>query len=856
MTVASRRDNLKGIMRAELPVAVSKGTIESIIGLNETNYELNLDQDSRILTLENNETIYQVFSYVGTSASGQIPVYQESSIFDIYGDGLVDAIAVKADGNQNPLEEIVTDSTGAQITVTSLIDNLDTTANFTLSGTPTENACIIYFLKIKDEFKANIPEDNIIPPAINVPSTSLNVLLVAKAGGDFTSVKDAIDSITDNDELHRYLISVAPGIYTEDNPIQGKSYVNIEAQGMHTVRIVAGNPNQDLFLGTHLFYLIGFSFVDVVGANNYAVNHSVPGEMVIKDCVFTDCSNGVLVNNASSLMNILDCALYTPIIVNMQKGVSVLAGNVTISFLKVVTNSTMDIMLNVDGTDATVLPDTIQTASPNVNIAFNIDNDASVAGFGIKLIAMTDGMVISGTGTSVKLNTLQILAAQNDGFRIENVGTDISVALFATTVSLCAGLNFNILNPNSATVGNGLTEIENSFLVSGAEFVTYLIDVTEGDKGLHIFGELKVGSVENPAESSLGEGDSTVRGMKVFTYDGSSYVDVTTAAKSASGSTFTFPNLLVNSAIYIASELIQSGDYYKHHGIKALVSTVAIGGVIVMEYWNGGVWVEENASQIQSGGKYFPFAKQYFQQIGSYQIRYNPALVNDDWAANDVMAYGTNLYWVRFRITSQLTTAPIFEQWKYHTSRFEPNGDGFIEYNGKARPIGQLSINIGSAKPIEGNMQSQSVYISENIGVGYVTNKFTTTSDILGFSGRIPFNIDTSAPINLIWSGLFNTSHTPTFTVRWGWVSPGSTLYTTEPGQVNNYNSLTVSRAVILNLNEVFQADLDISDMIARRDGSFGDELWISIQMTTLTGTFSITTGTADYTKWCEGGHI
>ena len=185
-------------------------------------------------------------------------------------------------------------------------------------------------------------------------------------------IKDALDAITDNDETHRYSIFCAPGIYTEDNPIQGKSYVTVEAEGMHTVRVLAGNADEDLFIGVNLFYLIGLSLVDVVGATNYAVNHSVPGEMVVKNCVFTDSSNGILVNNSSALMNILDCALFTPTILNMQKGINVLAGNVTISLLKVVTGSTMDIVLNADGTDATVLPDTVIAASPNVNIGFRI----------------------------------------------------------------------------------------------------------------------------------------------------------------------------------------------------------------------------------------------------------------------------------------------------------------------------------------------------------------------------------------------------------------------------------------------------------------------------------------------------
>ncbi|MHC4868060.1 MAG: hypothetical protein ACYTEX_28655 [Planctomycetota bacterium] len=69
-----------------------------------------------------------------------------------------------------------------------------------------------------------------------------NIITVSPSGGDFTSVKDAIDSITDNDISNRYVVQVGPGIYSENNPIQGKEYVTIVSTGdLQTTRIVAAN---------------------------------------------------------------------------------------------------------------------------------------------------------------------------------------------------------------------------------------------------------------------------------------------------------------------------------------------------------------------------------------------------------------------------------------------------------------------------------------------------------------------------------------------------------------------------------------------------------------------------------------
>lgn len=55
------------------------------------------------------------------------------------------------------------------------------------------------------------------------------LVTVAKAGGDFTSIQDAIDSITDATTTKRYTVLVHPGDYAEN--IVGKAYVSIVGYG-------------------------------------------------------------------------------------------------------------------------------------------------------------------------------------------------------------------------------------------------------------------------------------------------------------------------------------------------------------------------------------------------------------------------------------------------------------------------------------------------------------------------------------------------------------------------------------------------------------------------------------------------
>jgi hypothetical protein len=96
-----------------------------------------------------------------------------------------------------------------------------------------------------------------------------NVKIVAKSGGDFTTITAALNSITDASDSNRYLVWVAPGVYTE--AVTMKPYVDIEGAGELTTRItfIGSAANTGTVVGANNAEL-RFLTAENTGGNTYA----------------------------------------------------------------------------------------------------------------------------------------------------------------------------------------------------------------------------------------------------------------------------------------------------------------------------------------------------------------------------------------------------------------------------------------------------------------------------------------------------------------------------------------------------------------------------------------------------------
>lgn len=58
-----------------------------------------------------------------------------------------------------------------------------------------------------------------------------NVVMVSPSGGDYTSVAEALNSITSSSSSNRYLVWIGPGVYTETDLVSVPSYVHLKGSG-------------------------------------------------------------------------------------------------------------------------------------------------------------------------------------------------------------------------------------------------------------------------------------------------------------------------------------------------------------------------------------------------------------------------------------------------------------------------------------------------------------------------------------------------------------------------------------------------------------------------------------------------
>lgn len=697
------------------------------------------------------------------------------------------------------------------------------------------------------------------------PTESNNIIYVAPNGDDVTggglqdtpykTINHALSTIVDPAIDNRFIIQLAPGIYTE-TPITLPDFVGINGISSVAVTIQPTDVNSPLISLGNFSALSNFTVEGVT--NSIGIQNNIAGISSAISVSVANCKTGIEVSNASAETLIESIAILT--VDPTGTSIKVTAGVVTVRGIIFPTSTNVLNCFDISGADSTIKIYNVTTNGGSIGKMLKISSGARAYLMSSAIqggVASPIGRFIdaTGVGTTVHVNGIELSYCDigvlaDDGASLDLIsvdtrscgtaieigatGSDTTIILVAMSFIDSINLDMNLLSSTAKIIGTANILADDKLnIVAGAILNISHYSTTGGDEGFSIKGELHVGSPDFPSETCLGEGDSYTRGILVYTFDGTNYVDVTVDAKSNSGSTFTFPNTDVGSAIYISSDLVANGtmDYHKFLGIKNSMAVAQVGGTIIAEYWNGSSWTEVKTMTCQSSGKYYRQADKLFTSIaGSYQVLVNPN-VCDDWAKNDDPSVDANdRYWIRFRIDSALSTLPVFEQFKLHSSRTEYNADGYQEYFGLARPYVSMPVAWNTFQDAGSNMGNQDLWLSSNTPVGFTNNTFDSVGDSVGAITSLPSWVDTSAPLKVRVALASETTASATFVATLNSSADGDIISQSDPSSTVGEIQDTKALSLVANEQQWVEFELDISNLGVQGDGQFPDSLWINIE--------------------------
>lgn len=586
--------------------------------------------------------------------------------------------------------------------------------------------------------------------AISVSGTELqNTIYVAKNGSDvygngnysnpYLTIKHANSTVTGNSLTNRYAIMVAPGIYNEDNPIQMKDYVNIVAINSQTsLKIVANNSASNIIEGAKFACVVDFELEGAFTAS--AIYTAFSGSTYYQDITAINCQNGLRINHVDAEVGAYNInTLVTS--GTMSNGVLVESGHADIRNPYVIEDSVVTSIIKTDGANAEAHVWGLQSESSNVTNGLYADNGSVLEAFTVTLRNCTNALRLN------HASTLEVLASDLDN----------SITKHCLVEDLNSLVRF---------IG-GSANRERVFFPNGYEKEIALFQ-DDGDICTTVHGRLTVGRPEQSLSSTFGKGRTYTKGMKVLTTDstassisdGGNITDVTDDAASVSGSTFSFQGTTANHTILVGSTLSNASDKLKAWGMRFEQTTAAVevtAKSFVTEYWNGTTWVDCTNMATHSYDGYAYGNELFIRADNSEHVS---CYVPSGWTKKTIS--GENTYWLRFRVTNNLTTAPVFEQCRIQTNRFKVARDGINAFYGLAK-FRDTILATGNIFGESGGVLGSTVPIGTGgIPTGWThslkNNRLNGNGDAIYLQANLPRGICTAWPLKIKVSGHVNTA--------------------------------------------------------------------------------------------------
>lgn len=209
----------------------------------------------------------------------------------------------------------------------------------------------------------------------------------------------------------------------------------------------------------------------------------------------------------------------------------------------------------------------------------------------------------------------------------------------------------------------------------------------------------------------------------------------------------------------------------------------------IWEYWNGANWVMFCIMVSQSVFPHNQYANTPFERIvGTKEVVRFEQMINMNLVKLELN--GFNKFWVRMRLTNNITSIPAVNGLKLLQSHTLIGENGFVEHFGKAMPLKELIFHRKLLETVNGIPPSnEDVRLAAGFFIDGINNRFdnnpSSGQDAIAGIFRIPFGTATNCKIMLVlsWYPLNSAIGNVDWNVEYTYMKQGTKL--------NNNGSLT-----------------------------------------------------------------
>jgi hypothetical protein len=308
-----------------------------------------------------------------------------------------------------------------------------------------------------------------------------NIVNVGISDTKFTSINDAIASITDASATNPYQIRVSPGDYIE-TPITMKSHVSIYSNSQYATNIIANVVTDTIVTGASNSAIRNVNIAGATGANGTGVYIDGLENFLISNCTLENCETLIKITATTASSPTFN----TYITSNILK----VSGNRGIWFDGTAITSDDDIRVILNGnihegpTSGSATP-VILIEGPKSIISMLSDH--------------IEGDGINGTGIIIRDGSeLHYTGGEIDSMKIgvdnQNTGTPCIIKLIGLTIQNTVTSDLLISNITTSGSFSGSIDITKS-VISSPNFNTLALD--EVNNKVALYGELQMGFIQS-----------------------------------------------------------------------------------------------------------------------------------------------------------------------------------------------------------------------------------------------------------------------------------------------------------------------------------------------------------------------